>query len=123
MKNYLAFLLLLAFNNGCHTNKAVSDKRTNENVTTTSKNKSVVADHTGNGTSMTDAVVIKEKISESAIWIEQDAWLAEKYPGYVTIGSRSGNENQKLYNIHKIRTTDNAEFEVYFDVSIFYNGQ
>jgi len=120
MKKYISLLIILSLVICCHTNKEV--------VTNQPANKSVVADHTGNGTSIADAVVIKEKKGEQAIWVEEKAWLNEKYPGYAVISTRTVNQSgtngeQQIYDVDKIKTADEAEFEVYFDVSIFYNGQ
>ena len=120
MKKYFPLLIILSLIICCHTNKnVVADKP---------EKKSLVADHTGDGTSIAKAVVIQEKKSESQIWVEEEAWLKERYAGYVLISNRSENTTgadgkQKLHNIYKIRTPDAAEFEVFFDISIFYNGQ
>jgi hypothetical protein len=119
MKKYISILVILSLIICCHTNKEVTADQPAK--------KSVVADHTGNGTSLADAVVITEKKSEQAIFVEEKAWLNEKYPGYTSISVRIVNQNangaQKIYDVEKIKTLDGAEFEVYFDVSIFYNGQ
>jgi hypothetical protein len=119
MKKYFTFLILLCLTISCHTTKTVVEQPAN---------KSVVATHSGNGTSFADAVIITEKRSESAIAVEEKAWLNERYPGYNVLSTRSENKpgadgSPKLYNIYKIKTTDEAEFEVFFDVSIFYNIQ
>lgn len=119
MKTYFSILIILSLTICCHTNKKLADQLAN---------KSVVADHEGNGISIADAVIIREKNSEPETWVEEKAWLTEKYPGYIDIPvrveSKSGaNGHQMSYDIHKIKTTDGAEFEIFFDVSIFYNSQ
>lgn len=128
MKKYFPVIIILSLIICCHTVK-VTDAAENKSATTNNTaNKSVVASHKGNGTSIADAVIIQEKNSEPETWVEEKAWLTEKYPGYIDISvraeSKSGaNGHQMSYDIHKIKTTDGAEFEVFFDVSIFYNSQ
>lgn len=118
MKKIFSFLLLLCLAVSCHTTKTAAKQP---------EKKSVVASHSGNGTSFADAVIITEKKNEPALEAEMKAWLAEKYPGYVLLSSRSesmqSEESKQQYRIYKIRGADAAEFEVFFDVSIFYNGQ
>lgn len=122
MKKHFTFLIILCLAISCHTKKQVADKKTAD----APANKTVAVTPTGNGTSIADAVVIVEEKSEQEIWVKEQAWLAARYPGYVILSTRQENGNSqtpKLYNIHKIRTPDAAEFEVFFDVSFFYNSQ
>jgi hypothetical protein len=128
MKTYFSFLILLCLAISCHTNKSVVAEPKSKSLAEQIADTTVVASHSGNGTSFADAVIIQEKKSESDIWPEEDAWLAERYPGYIVISNRLESKNgadgtQKLYNVRKIKTPDEAVFEVFFDVSLFYNGQ
>ena len=109
----------------CQTNKSVANQPTNKILADQIAHNTVVVSHTGNGTSIADAVIIQEKKGEQAIAVEEKAWLNEKYPGYTWVSTRIINENQsqKIYDVYKIKTTDGVEFEVFFDVSIFYNSQ
>ena len=82
-----------------------------------------VAEFAGDGTSIANAVVIPEKKSETVTIADMFAWLDWKYPGYTLISGDSKNADQKIYDIEKIKTADGQVILVYFDVSIFYNGQ
>lgn len=128
MKKTLPFFLLLCLAVSCHSTKIVAEQPENNKLADQIVSKTVVSSHSGNGTSFADAVIMQEKKSETELIKEQEAWLNEKYPGYVIISNRLENKtgadgNTKLYNVNKIKTADEAQFEVFFDVSIFYDNQ
>lgn len=81
------------------------------------------ADFVGDGTSMATAVVVTEKKSESAIFVEEKEWLNLKYPGYTIISSTvPPRTSEKIYDLIKIKISNGQTLDIYFDVSIFYNN-
>jgi hypothetical protein len=126
MKKYFTAWFIVCLLLSCVTNTMA--QKPNKKLAKEIADKTVVSSHTGGGTSIADAVIIVEKKGERYIAVEINAWLAEKYPGYVYVSSRSEIKNgadgkQQIYDIYKIKTTDGVIFEVFFDVSIFYNSQ
>ncbi len=74
----------------------------------------------GNGTSFSEAVVIKgAPNSDIGVPAEYD-WLAKNYPGYRMFRQRTVTNDGKCYDILYITNARDAEITIYFDITNFF---
>ena len=73
----------------------------------------------GSGTSFADAVIVDEKNESDGVAAEY-AWLKVHYPGYSIIEQSLVFNEQKPYDLMKIKTEDGDKKTIYFDISSFY---
>jgi hypothetical protein len=68
------------------------------------------------GTTIATAVVLNETDDGAAIKAE-DAWLAQRYPGYTKIGQALLNQHSHFYDAIDITTASHETKKVYFDIT------
>lgn len=82
------------------------------------------AAYLGDGSSKAEAVIIKERKSESNIRKQENKWLSAHYPGWTEVSVNPENDGvDKYYNIRVIKTVTGEERSIWFDVSLFYTTQ
>jgi hypothetical protein len=86
----------------------------------TTKNVSNASNARGKDGSSFEKAIIIDKNNETEGVAAEYEWLRKNYPGYQNQGQSLVYNNDKPYDLLKIKTADGTSKSIYFDISKFF---